>query len=67
LRHGAHPFNTLSIGNRVGWTWVLIEERHWPRFILLTPADPEAFVKEIGPIGDPGPRHSRLGGADRSN
>lgn len=51
LRYGAHPFNTISLGNRLQWTSVLIEKRRWPRFLWVTPADPEAFLRDLKPIG----------------
>lgn len=47
LEFGSHPFNTIGMGNRLRWNWVLIEKRRWPRFLGITPKDPEAFVGQI--------------------
>ena len=44
---GNHPFNTLALGNRLKWTYVLIERKGWPRFIGITPADPDGFVQML--------------------
>ena len=44
---GAHPWNTFSMGNRVRRRWVLLEKRCWPRFLGITPADPDAFVRAL--------------------
>ena len=41
---GAHPLNLISLDNRLRRKHVLIEKRGWPRFIAITPDDPEAFV-----------------------
>ena len=45
---GGHPLNVLSIGNRLQRRWVLLEKRFWPRFLGITPRDPEAFVRALG-------------------
>jgi hypothetical protein len=45
---GWHPWNTLSMGNRWRRQRVLVEKRGWPRFLAITPRDPEAFVRELG-------------------
>jgi hypothetical protein len=44
---GAHPFNLISLDNKLWRKHVLIEKRGWPRFIAITPDDPEAFVAAL--------------------
>jgi hypothetical protein len=45
---GSHPWNTVALGNRLRWTWVLVEKGWWPRFLAITPDDPETFIREVG-------------------
>ena len=45
---GSHPWNTVALGNRLRRTWVLVEKRRWPRFLAITPDDPETFIREVG-------------------
>jgi hypothetical protein len=47
LEFGSHPLNTITMGNRLRRDWVLLEKRWWPRFLGITPKDPEAFVGQI--------------------
>ncbi len=47
FKFGSHPWNTIALGNRLRWTWVLVEKRWWPRFLAITPDNPETFVREI--------------------
>ncbi|SRR6266508_3857021 len=51
LAFGGHPWNTLRIGNRLRWRWVLVEKRWWPRFLAITPKNPDDFVKHINQLG----------------
>ena len=46
-RAGSHPWNTISMGNRWSGRWVLVEKRRWPRFLAMTPRDPDAFVQTL--------------------
>jgi len=46
---GGHPWNVVSMGNRLfPRQWVLLEKRRWPRFLAITPKDPEVFVRALG-------------------
>jgi hypothetical protein len=47
VEFGAHPWNTIAMGNRLRRRWVLLEKRRWPRFIGITPGDPDAFVRAL--------------------
>src|SRR5205809_517154 len=47
FRLGSRPWNTVAVGTRLRWTWVLIEKRRWPRFLGLTPANPEILVLQL--------------------
>jgi hypothetical protein len=49
LRLGSHPWNTISMGNRWPQKWVLVEKRWWPRFLAITPKDPEEFANTLHP------------------
>lgn len=46
-KFGAQPWNTISIWNRVRRRWVLVEKRWWPRFLAVTPRDPEKFIRAL--------------------
>jgi hypothetical protein len=61
---GAQPWNTVGLGNRVRWTWVLVEKRRRPRFLGITPKAPEDFVREIERVQAslPGASVHRAGG-----
>jgi hypothetical protein len=50
---GAHPWNTLSLGNRIRREWVLVEKTRWPRFIGITPKDANEFVHRLSKSGSP--------------
>ncbi len=47
IKFGSYPWNRIALGNRLRGTWVLVEKRWWPRFLAITPDDPETFVREI--------------------
>jgi hypothetical protein len=44
---GGHPWNIVSMGNRWSRKWILLEKRRWPRFLGITPKDPEAFARQL--------------------
>jgi hypothetical protein len=44
---GGHPWNILSMGNRLRRRWVLLEKRRWPRFLGITPDNPDEFVRAL--------------------
>ena len=41
---GSHPWNSVSIVNRWPRRWVLVEKRWWPRFLAITPKNPDEFA-----------------------
>src|SRR5436305_7953886 len=49
LKLGSHPWNTVVLGGgcRLRWTSVLIEKRWWPRFLAITPDDPETLTRDL--------------------
>jgi hypothetical protein len=47
VRLGSHPWNTISMGNRWRKKWVMVEKRCWPRFLAITPPNPEEFVASL--------------------
>jgi hypothetical protein len=49
---GSHPWNTVSMGNRLRRRWVLLEKRCWPRFLAITPAEPDVFVAALDLHGE---------------
>lgn len=44
LNLGSHPWNTVTIGNRWPRRLVLVEKRCWPRFLAITPENPDEFA-----------------------
>jgi hypothetical protein len=59
FRLGGHPWNTISMGNRLRRRWVLLEKRGWPRFLAITPNNPEEFVSMlVSPRRQPDVRHT---------
>jgi hypothetical protein len=54
LRLGSHPWKTISMGNRWRRRWVLLEKRRWPRFLAITPNNPDEFASILVPpsMGD---------------
>jgi hypothetical protein len=44
---GCHPWNTLRLGNRWRRRWVLLEKRAWPRFLSISPNNPDAFIRAL--------------------
>ena len=52
LKRGSQPWNTLRIGTRWRLKWVLLETRQgWPRFLAITPDNPDGFVASLTPTG----------------
>ena len=47
LDFGSHPWNTVSLGNRPRLKWVLVEKKCWPRFLGITPNNPEQFIEAL--------------------
>ena len=53
FKFGCHPWNTVSLGNRLRWNWVLVQKRRCPRFLAITPDDPEGFVARLNLHANP--------------
>ena len=45
---GNHPWNTVRLGNRLRRRYVLLEKRRWPRFLAISPDNPDEFVQLLG-------------------
>lgn len=55
IKRGSYPWNTISMGNRICRRWILLEKRQWPRFLAITPDDPERFIQALGLRSNAGP------------
>jgi hypothetical protein len=44
---GGHPWNTVSICNRLQRKWIMLEKRRWPRFLAISPKDPDEFIASL--------------------
>jgi len=46
-RLGGHPWNVISMRNRFGRKWIMLEKRCWPRFLAISPKDPDEFIARL--------------------
>jgi hypothetical protein len=50
-RLGGHPWNTISMCNRWQRRWIMLEKRWWPRFLAVSPKNPDKFTRDLASSG----------------
>jgi hypothetical protein len=46
-RLGGHPWNVISLRNRFERRWIMLEKRCWPRFLAISPKNPDEFIARL--------------------
>jgi hypothetical protein len=44
---GGHPWNTVSMCNRLQRKWIMLEKRCWPRFLAISPRHADEFIASL--------------------